>query len=284
MAVVLMIIGTFTGLAEGVIIKSYNSRHSQGGLVFTAIVSLFSMLFFTITDQNGFVFVPEVWWYGILSGVLYCVASFLTYVALSCGSFAMTMLIMSYTMLFPIVYGIVFLQEHATAFTCVGLLVLMVSVYLVQEKDGDGGGKFSVKWLVAIAISFAANGFLGILQRMQQIRVDNAYTNEYMMITLGVSAAVLLVAGLAQNRKSFGRILRHGGFFAAGAGLSNGATNMLTMAVNALIPLSIASPMRAGFRIVISVLVSVICFKERFSKKQIVGVAFGTLALVLLNL
>ena len=142
MAVVLIIIGTFTGLAEGVIIKQYNSRHSRGGPIFTAVVSLFSMLFFMITDQNGFVFVPEMWWYGILSGVLYCVASFLTYVALCCGSFAMTMLILSYTMLFPIIYGIVFLQEQATAFTCVGLLALIVSVYLTQGKD-DAEAEFS---------------------------------------------------------------------------------------------------------------------------------------------
>ena len=58
MAVLLIIIKTLVHMVEGTLIKKYNSKHSEGGFIFTAIVSLFSMVFFIITDKNGLCFPP----------------------------------------------------------------------------------------------------------------------------------------------------------------------------------------------------------------------------------
>ena len=107
--ILLILISTAASLVEGVVIKKYNTKHTGGDFLFTGIVSLFSMLFFVVTDKNGFDFRTGVFVYGIISGIMYCSASVYTYIALECGSFAMTMLILSYTILFSIVYGIAFL-------------------------------------------------------------------------------------------------------------------------------------------------------------------------------
>ncbi len=72
MSALLILITTFTSLAEGIFIKKYNSKHYVCGFIFTALISLFSMMVFVISDKDGFNFSPRLWLYGIIAGILYC--------------------------------------------------------------------------------------------------------------------------------------------------------------------------------------------------------------------
>lgn len=284
LAILLVIISCSTSLVEGILIKKYNSRHTKGGFIFTAMVSLFSMLFFVITDKGGFDFSSEMLPYGIISGVFYCVASLLTFVALGCGPFTLSMLILSYSGLLPIGYGIFFLKDEVTAPMVIGIILIFVSLFLNRGEKREGDKKASLKWLICIGISFIGSGMVSIIQKMQQLRFENSVNNEYMIITLGFSALVLFTVGFIKDHKNALYIFRYGGIYSSLAGISNGATNFLTIAVNMLLPISIASPIRAGTKVVLSFIVSLLLFKEKFKKRQIVGVIVGAVAIILLNL
>lgn len=286
MAVLLIIIKTLVHMVEGTLIKKYNSKHSEGGFIFTAIVSLFSMVFFIITDKNGLAFPPEIWIYAILAGICYFSASIFTYIALGSGSFALTMLMLSYSLIFTIVYGIAFLKESASVFTYIGILLMLISIYFVKADGHQKGVKKNITplWVVAMIISLCGNGFLGILSRMQQIRFNDEYTNEFMIICLAISSVVLFVFGLYKDWGKIIYILRYGGVYAAISGLSNGASNLLGLIVNTMMPISIVSPLSAGIKNLISFLFSVFIFREKLGKRQIIGVLMGTIALVLFKI
>ncbi|MBQ9774159.1 MAG: EamA family transporter [Clostridia bacterium] len=284
MAALLIILAGCTGLAEGVLIKRYHAKHEKGGFVFTALVSLFSMFFFVLTDKNGFLFPQGIFPYGLIGGVLYCSASFLTYVALGCGSFAISMLILSYSGVFSIVYGIAFLKESISVFTCIGFALIFISLFLTRAVSQEGEKRFSLKWLICIVLSVFGSGMLGVLMRVQQRAFDGACDNEFMIITLSLSATVLLVFGIVKNGRDLWYILRHGGIYAAVAGISNGATNAMGLAINMLMALSISSPIRAGVKVILSFALSKLVFKEHFVPRQMVGVALGGVALIFLNL
>lgn len=282
MAYFLVVVSVLASLVEGVFIKKYNAKHSHGGFIFTSIVSLFSMLYFLISNKFAFDFSPELLPYAVISGLLFCMASVLTYIALTCGSFSMSMLILSYGIVFPIVYGIVYIKEPVTLFSLVGFALLAISLFLTRGQKV--GGKISVKWIVCILLSFFGSGMFSVVRRMQQIRFEDAYNNEFMIITLGISAFVLLAAGLIVDGKHLKEIARYGVPFAALAGFSNGIANMLSIVVNTFIPISLSSPLSSGVKIVISFIVSRMLFKEKYLPRQIVGVAVGALALVFLNI
>jgi len=284
MAMLLILLSVCTGLAEGVIIKKYNAHHARGGFVFTAMVSFFAMLFFMITDTDGLHFVPQVLPYALISGVFYSSASVLTFEALACGSYVMSMLILSYSVIFSIIYGLVWLREPADLLTYLGLALIILSVYLTRGEQENTGQKGSLKWLICILISFVGNGMYGVMGRIQQIRFDNRCTNEFMVIALAFSTVVLLLIGILRDGKSVSSIIRGGFLYAGGAGIANGACNLLGLAVNLLIPISIAAPSRSGLKIILSFLLSVVVFQEKFRKRQWAGIAVGTVALVLLNL
>ncbi len=284
-ALLLIVGSTAVHQIEGIAIKKYNAKHEVGGFIFTALISLFAMLFFFLTDRGGLHFPIEMLPYGILANVCYCSASYLTFVALSSGSFVMTNLFLSYGLLFSIGYGLFFLQEPATFLTYVGLALIIISIFLVRKDSTEEKGtvKISAKWVIATLFSVISSGVLSVLMKMQQVKFDQV-DNEFMIVTLGFSAITLLLIGLIKDGRNLGYILKNGGLYATAAGLSNGATNLLSLFVTRMIPVSIASPSRAGVKILFSFLLALFMFKEKFSKRQIIGVILGTAALVLLNI
>lgn len=284
LAALLILFSSGTSLVEGILIKKYNAKHGKGGFIFTAMVSLFSMLFFVITDKGGFDFRPEMLPYGIASGIFYCLASFLTYVALCCGPFAMSMLVLSYSVVFSVSYGVFFLKDDISVFTVIGILLILVSIYLNRAEKKDEDKKASLKWLICIGISFVGNGMLGVIQKMQQVRFENAVNNEYMIVTLGVSAITLFIIGFIKDGKDAAYFFKHGSVYASLGGISNGCTNFLALAINMLMLISIASPARAGTKIIMSFIVSRFIFKEKFLTRQMIGVFVGAVALILLNI
>lgn len=286
MAVLLIILKAMVHMVEGTLIKKYNSKYSEGGFLFTGIVSLFSMLFFVISDTNGINFTGGIVPYGILGGICYSSASIFTYIALGCGSFALTMLILSYSLMFSIVYGIVFLNDPVSAFTYIGIILMLISIYLIKSENSTESAKKAITplWCAAIIISLFASGFLGILMKMQQVKFNDMYSNEFMIITLAFSAVSLIEIGLIKDRGNILYIMKNGGVYAALSGISNGVTNWLGLIVNMMMPISIVSPVSAGITNLITFLISLFIFKEKFNKKQIIGVIIATLALILFKI
>ncbi len=284
MAYLLIFVKSLTIISESVLIRKYTDRHSSGSMVFTGVISLFAMLFFLLTDKDGFHPNLAVLPYAIGFGAIYCLAYMLTFVALSCGPFTLSMLIISYCLVFPIIYGIVWLREELTILMCIGFLLLTVSLYLVRGTMADGEHKITAKWAVSIVVVCVGNGVLSILQKMQQLRFDNGQNHEFMAISLALSAFLLLVIGIVNSRKNLREVICYGLPYASAAGISNGANNLLSLWINTLMPISVSSPIISGVKIAISYVCSSLLFKERYSRRQIIGVAIGAAALICLSI
>lgn len=284
MGYLLILLKTLANMGEGVFIKKYNEKHSAGGMFFTGILSLFALIFFAISDRDGFDFRQEMIPYAVAFGLIYCISYLLTFVALICGSFTMSNLIISYSLLFPIIYGIIWLHDPISAFTCIGFVLLLISLFLVRGEKNNEENKFSLKWLISIIITTVGNGLLAIIMKIQQVKFDNSCNNEFMIVALAVSSVVLLVGGIVKDRKDLKEIVRYGIPYAGSAGIANGVNNLLTLYINNLLPISIVSPTCAGVKIVMSFVTARTLFKEKYLKRQIVGVAIGTIALIFLNI
>ena len=284
MGYLLILLKSGVNISESVLIRKYNEKHDYGSMFFTGIISLAAMLFFILSDTDGFHAGKEILPYSLVFGAVYCISYLMTFVALGCGPFTLSMLIISYSLVFSIVYGIVWLHDPITPFTCIGFALLAVSLFLVRGEKKGSEHKISVKWLIAIGITSAGNGILTIVQKMQQLRFDNACNHEFMAISLAISAVVLLCVGIIRDRANIRNTFRYGAPYAVTAGAANGVNNYLSMVINNLIPISISAPVFSGVKIVMSYLISGVLFKERYLRRQIVGVVIGAAALVFLNL
>lgn len=284
MAWFLILLNSITGLGDGFFTKCGNKYSPNGGILFTAAKSLTVMLFFLATDGNGFNVPDGLWIYGIVGGVFYFAASFLHFTALKLGSFAISMLVLSYSMIIPILYGLIFYKDAATALTYLGFAAIMLSLYCLCSNQKTDNKAFSVKWLLCLAVAFLTNGLLIVIIKVQQTMFENACNNEFMAIALGTCTVLSLITGTITNGKNMKDFIKHGCIWGVATGLANGATNLIGIILNNLMPLSILSPTKSAISITVSTLFSVVFYKEKLLKRQLIGIVLGICAVILLNI
>ena len=119
---------------------------------------------------------------------------------------------------------------------------------------------------------------------MQQIKFDNACTNEFQMISVDGSFVLLTLMSIFLDRDKLKNVLAHGTLYGLCAGLFNGAKNLISLVVFLFIPMFTASPMKIGAGITLTFVVSRVFFKEKYSVSQIIGVISGTVAILLLSI
>ena len=284
MGILLLLLNQLVYQGYGVVTRHYSRKHGSGGLFFNAIVCLFSMIFFMITDKGGFCFTRELFLYGFISVVLFVAGFYSMFVALQTGSYAVSILLSSFSGVIAIVYGIVFLDEPAGIGTYIGIFLSFVSVILMNsvKKGSDESKGFSLKWLICVMISLVANGFIAVLSRMQQLRFDNKCDNEFMIISLGGAFLLLFVYGFIKERNNILPVMKHGLFYGACSGMLNGIMNFVQLMVYMYIPISVATSIKTGLTTACSFALSLIAYKEKFNIMQIIGAVAGVVALLLL--
>lgn len=250
-----------------------------------AVIALFAALFFLITDKGDFYAPAAMIPLALINSLLFAIGYYFTYVAFQIGPYGLTRLISNFSLLFTVFYGILFLDEPTSAFTYIGLALIVCAMVLInyhgknQEKEE---GEISVRWLICVCTSVVANGFIGILTRFQQIRFDNACSNEFQFISIGTSFLLLAIIGLMADRDKLGKVLKVGSLYGIVAGLFNGAKNFITLAVYLYVPISTAGPIKTGLGMVGAYVVAVLLYKERYTLWQKIGVLSGACAVILL--
>ena len=272
--------------AEVMAVKRYGDKHGKGGMFFNAILCLFAVIFYLASDKGGLNFPSGVVIFGLANSILYAIGFYSGYLSYVYGSFGLTRLITSFICIIPIFYGIVFEGEKHGIVFYIAVALILASLFLMrfQKDSGDGKSKFSVKWIVSVIFVVISNGFISVLGKMQHSAFGDTYKNEYLIVTFIGSAFWLFLMGFILERKSFKSTIKYGIIYGAVAGLFNALNNWLTLTTYNYMGISVSAPLKTGISLVLSFLVSLLIYKERFSVRQIIAVVIGTLAVVLINI
>ena len=285
MGYLLIIVYTLLNLSESVFVRTYAKKHGSGGMLMNAIVALFATLFFVITDADGFHAPTEMIPLAVLNAFLFGAGFYCTFAAYKCGPYGLTRLIGNFALLFTIFYGIFFLNEQPKIVTYIGIVMIFAAMVLINyKKKGADEMGISLKWLILVIISLVANGFIGVFTKMQQIRFEGACDSEFQIISIGGSFVLLALIGLILDRDKLPYFIKHGSVYGIGAGVCNGAKNFLTLVIYTLLPLSIIAPMKTGLGMIATFALALLIYKEKYTKKQIIGVILGVVAVILLAL
>lgn len=282
----LILLFTLINLGESVIVRTYARRHGSGGLLLSAITSLFASVFFLVTDKGGFYVPTEMLILALINACLIGAGFYGSFAAYQSGPYGIIRLISGFYLIFTIFYGIVFLKEPTNALTYIGIAMVIAAMVLINYKksDGETKKKHSFKWLVWILVSTVANGFIGIITRYQQIKFDDACSNEFQFISFFGGFVLLAAIGFIVDRDKLGTVLKKGSLYGFGAGVLNGAKNFLTLVIYLYLPISIISPVKMGLGLVGSFAIAFLFFKEKYTKKQLLGVALGVAAIIILTI
>lgn len=294
MVYVLLLLTVFFASYQNILKKEFSKRCSGGTYTFTGMVCLAALIVFLIVNRDFQLTLPLVL-YSIAFSVAYAAASVCMVLAIRYGSLATTSLVISYSLLVPAVYGIVFLNDPITPFMIVGFVLLVISLFLTnyvpksaKNETPDEGSKKStlLLWLIFLVISFVGNGMCSTIQKMEQVALgEEAQANLFMIIALAINTVFMFVMALCTEKpKAVATVCKKTWWIAAICGIFNGLTNYLVLVLNEKLPPSVLFPVISAGGIVFVFLYAMLVYREKFKPMQIIGFVLGVGSIILLNL
>lgn len=212
---------------------------------------------------------------GVLFGVVTALSNYYKMQSLSCGPMHITLLITTSSMIIPTMSG-VFFGESFSVYKLILVFVLIFFIYLSLEKKNST--EINKKWLIFCALAFVLQGSIGILQKIHQSSEHKDEIGGFLFVAFICSIvyshfrAKKGFKALNFNRKLF--------IFAPICGLCTFLMNFLNLRLSGLLPSQIFFPVVNGSAIILSSVMSVIIFKEKLTKRQIMGLCGGILSLI----
>lgn len=195
--------------------------------------------------------------------------------ALTTGPMHITLLITTSSMIIPTMSGIFFGEKFSILKLC-AVIVLIGFIYLSLDKTNHK--KMSGKWVFNSALTFIFLGAVGVVQKIHQTSVHKSETSGFLFITFIFSLIFCLVKNKFDIKfSSFGK---KNIIFGAFSGVCTFAMNYINLKLSGILPSQLFFPLINGSVIVISSVLSVILFKEKLSKKQLVGLCGGIISLI----
>ncbi len=280
----LLIISVVIGLSlQQITKKSFNKKADGRGVIsFSAFTSLFAALFFVFQLKLPLQFDIAVIPYALLFGLGYGSCTVCSVLAIFNGSLSLTSLITSYSLIIPTLYGMLFLNEKISAFLIVGLILLLISLFLINFVKGDS--KISIKWLIYVTVAFIGNGMCSTVQKVQQLDFDSKYKAEFMVLSLFIIVAVLLIVALITEKQDITHSIKKGVIPIALCGIANGVVNLFVMMLSTRMSASVMFPLVSAGSIILTYFISRIWYKEKLNLFQNIGFILGVASVVFLNL
>jgi len=267
---------------QNVFQKQYNIKSEQPNVfLFGGFTSIAALLFFVVTSGFRLDFNPDFFPYSFGFGITYAMSLIGLVYAIRYGSLAISTLAISYSLLIPTLYGIMFLDEKISINTCIGILFLIVSIFLINAKKSET--KFTLKWGIFILMAFLGNGFCSTFQKMEQNAMNGAYKSEFMIVALIITTLIMFTMVFVSKGKVKSE-LKLCAVNAMPSGIANGIVNLFVMLLTGSMPNAILFPSVSAGGIVLSFILAILVYKERLTKKQNLGYVFGIASVILLNL
>lgn len=270
--------------AQQIAQKEYDKRTRNGAYFYVLIAVLASLPVFLIASGGALEFRLDVSVYSLLFALGYCTTMVTGFLALKTGSLSLTALIIQYSLIVPAVYGMIFLNEPLKSTMLTGLVLLVVSLILVNLNKDEKAVRPTLKWAIYTGLSFLGNGVCNTVLKVQQVNFQGQYKSEFMLIGLGLSATLLVFLVLFFERRDILYNLRHGGYIGAGSGVCNGVCNFLMMVLAGTLPASVMYPIVSAGGTIAASIAALLIYKEKLSRRQLIGLGLGILAIVALNL
>lgn len=228
---------------------------------------------------SGFTF-----WVSVAYGFLITCTAIVYMEAYRNGPLGLTTLIASSGMFIPTVLGVVIWNETMSVWQIVGLVLVFLSMILILNPKKDS--RITVLWVVLALCCCLINGLTSVCQQVLSHSAYAAENQGFLMSGFLISTAMLLAAmgffhwsgkGVITTTL-FGKV----GVISLTVGTFGVISHIIAMYLVERVPGSILYPVQSGGTIILVALSDAIFFRERMTRRQLVGFAVGLTAILLL--
>lgn len=222
---------------------------------------------------------------GIVFGIATALCAILNIKALECGPLSYTKIIISCSMIIPALSGMLFFgEESISVLQYIGILFMIASFICAVDKKNEQAGA-SLKWLLMCLGAFVFCGSVGVMQKVHQSSVYKNELGSFLIIAFITSAVLSLLTVLLRSEKItvFERgKLKNFLCISLICGIGIAFCNHVNIYLSGVISAIILFPVLNGGSMLLTSAAGLIFWKEKFSKKQYVGLTLGVISILLL--
>ena len=164
---------------------------------------------------------------------------------------------------------------------------MLISFVCAMDKKNNKAG-VSLKWFLYCLIAFVANGSIGVMQKIHQNSSHKGELSVFLITAFLVSTIFSMIM-IPMFRKKEGSMTvlskeKAKKFAIVGiiCGIFIAFCNQINMFLSGVMPSVVFFPVVNGAAMILTAIIGVLFLKERFSKKQWIGLVLGTAAIFLL--
>lgn len=233
-------------------------------------------------------------WYSVLLGVIFGViimgSSIFRAKAIKIGPFGYTSVIVNLSTAITALSGALFWDESLGVFKIIGIFLMIGSFFFAIDTESDNGKKANRKWFILCLLALFFCSFIGIMQKIHQ---TSEYKNEatVFLIVAFLTGSIISFMGYMFTKKNKNESEeRHGAtkkwlwFLIALTicGIGAAGNNVLNLYLSGVIDAALFFPIANGVPLFSSLLVSMVVFREKLKRKQLIGLIVGVLAIICL--
>ncbi|MBR5453160.1 MAG: DUF2304 family protein [Clostridia bacterium] len=285
-------LGTLGGVLRKLFMKK-NAWGNAGSYLFTAICSLFAGIVLVfwggIGETSRYTLI-----FGILYGVFTAAQGIAFMFAVQKGPLSYTVVISSFSTVISALSGAMFFDESISWTSIVGIVLMLLSFILAAEKGKDEQ-KANWVWLIFCVISLLTTGFVGIMQKVHQLSPHKNELNFFLIVAFAVSAvlsaafAVVLMRSPSEKEEKKNSSLPDGTKKNSAdliimvlcmvlCGICVSVNNKFNTHLAGVMDSAIFFPLINGGGLILTTVSAFIIFREKFSKKQWIGLVLGILS------
>lgn len=285
MVIAVYILIILASVTQSATTKLFNQNCSHS-TVFNAIKSCTALILFALISAFGFTFHLPTVLFGVLYGAILCISMYAGYQALCRGPMALTSMLVSFSVVVPLIWGITVGNETLKSLQYPALILLFLAIILTNADKIKAKKTTQTNyclWLLFVGITFACNGICSILQKQHQTLYPEAYSREFMLFAMLLCSVVFLISAF---RKISPKELKgiKGKRYGVLSGLANGIANFLTLVLAGMENASVLFPIISAGTLLVALLCGKLLFKEKLKANHYVALATGIVAVVLLKL
>ena len=280
-------VGLTAGIFQNLFAKKYMVSNGDC-FSFTLLRTIFSCVVLVLVAViSGDLSTPSL--YTVLFGALYgfvtCTSTVANTMALSAGSYAATSLLCSLQMLIPAFSGYFIWNEEIHYGQYIGVMLLFVGLFLCSWQGR--GERFSLKWFVCCLCNILAVGTLGIVQKFHQNSDFKQELNAFLIVAFAVSivylAVVLLVMQRIPSMRTTGKTTLRLGLVAVLVGACTAGNNLINTDLVGRMSSIVIFPVYNGSFMLLTLLASILLFREKFKARQIAGFLIGAIGILFIG-
>ena len=266
----------------GVVSSDFKSlMTTNSGVFLVAALCVFASL---IGDLNSILNISR---YSLLLSLVFAGVMVFTQatqsVAMAKGSSSSTVLIYSCGFLIPVVWSSFIYSEPISIAQYIGMAILLASLYLIVSPDKQSG--FSPIWFVFAILAMTGSGITAIIQKVHQHSEFKHELKVFLMYTfIFCSAFSYILSKITRSKNNTSIKVGKRLTISVVSGLFVGLLNIFNLMLAGKIPAVILFPVYNVGGMIITGVAGAIIFKEKNTKKQIIGFIIGCVAIAVIGL